>query len=248
MKIALITGASSGIGWATALALDSSGYHIIIAGRRAERLAQLAAQLTNPCQTLVFDVSDYAAAKATFGQLPAEWQAVDVLVNNAGNAHGLAPIYEGDLADWNAMIASNIAGLLYLTRLVSPGMVARQQGHIINIGSIAGKQAYANGAVYSATKAAVDMATQGLRIDLNPFGIRVTAIHPGLVETEFSEVRFKGDVPRAAGIYQGYQPLTAADVAEVIRYTVQAPPHVCLAEILLLPTAQANATLVKRNA
>ena len=247
MKIALITGATSGIGLATARVLDAAGYNIIATGRREERLAELAAMLTNTCHTIAFDVSDYQAAKKAIDSLPIEWQNIDVLVNNAGNAHGMAPIHEGDVADWDAMIASNVSGLLYLTRLVSPRMVQRGRGHIVNMGSMAAKQAYANGAVYSATKAAVDMATQGMRIDLNPYGIKVTAIHPGLVETEFSQVRFKGDIDRAASVYKGITPLTGDDVAEVIRYVVQSPPHVCLADIVLLPTAQGSVTLVNRK-
>lgn len=245
-KIALITGASSGIGAATAQALGQRGYHLILCGRRQERLQALAAQLNVPSQLLSFDVADLAAATEAWQSLPAEWQRVDVLINNAGNAHGLGPIHQGVLADWDAMIDSNVRGLLYLTRLVSPGMVERQAGHIVNIGSIAGRQAYANGAVYCATKSAVAMLSDGMRIDLNPHGIKVTNIEPGMVDTEFSLVRFKGDADRAANVYKGLQPLTAQDVADTIAWTLDRPAHVMVGEILLLPTAQASATVVTR--
>lgn len=245
-KIALVTGASSGIGAATALALGQLGYHLILCGRRAERLQALAAELPVPSQVLCFDVADLAAATQAWEALPAHWQCIDVLVNNAGNAHGLGPIHQGALADWDAMIDSNVRGLLYLTRLVSPGMVERRSGHIVNIGSIAGRQAYANGAVYCATKSAVAMLSDGMRLDLNPHGVKVTNIEPGMVETEFSLVRFKGDQSRAEAVYKGLQPLSAQDVADTIAWILQRPPHVMVGEVLLLPTAQASATVVNR--
>lgn len=246
-KIALVTGASSGIGAATARALAGAGYRLILCGRREERLDALAAELAVPCQVLVFDVADFAMAEAALASLPEGWRAVDLLVNNAGNAHGLAPIHEGSLADWDAMLDSNVRGLLYLTRLVSPAMVERRSGHIVNIGSIAGRQAYANGTVYCATKTAVAMLSDGMRIDLNPYGIKVTNIEPGMVETEFSLVRFKGDASRADNVYKGLTPLTAEDVAETILWVATRPAHVMVGDILLLPTAQASATVVNRQ-
>lgn len=246
-KIALVTGASSGIGAATAQSLAAAGYRLILCGRREERLDALAAELAVPSRVLVFDVADFAMAEAALASLPEDWRAIDLLVNNAGNAHGLAPIHEGSLADWDAMLDSNVRGLLYLTRLVSPGMVERRSGHIINIGSIAGRQAYANGTVYCATKTAVAMLSDGMRIDLNPYGIKVTNIEPGMVETEFSLVRFKGDAARAENVYKGLTPLSAEDVAETIVWVATRPAHVMVGDILLLPTAQASATVVNRQ-
>jgi len=246
-KIALVTGASSGIGAATARGLAGAGYRLILCGRREERLDALAAELAVPCQVLVFDVADFAMAEVALASLPDDWRAVDLLVNNAGNAHGLAPVHEGSLADWDAMLDSNVRGLLYLTRLVSPGMVERRSGHVVNIGSIAGRQAYANGTVYCATKTAVAMLSDGMRIDLNPYGIKVTNIEPGMVETEFSLVRFKGDAERADNVYKGLTPLTAEDVAETIVWVATRPAHVMVGDILLLPTAQASATVVNRQ-
>jgi NADP-dependent 3-hydroxy acid dehydrogenase YdfG len=246
-KIALVTGASSGIGAATARQLAGLGYRLILCGRRTDRLDALAQELAVDTHILVFDVANFAAAEAGINSLPYDWNAIDVLINNAGNAHGLAPIHEGDLRDWDAMIDSNVRGLLYLTRLVSPQMVARKQGHIVNIGSIAGRQAYANGAVYCATKTAVAMLSDGMRIDLNPYGIKVTNIEPGLVESEFSLIRFKGDDARAESVYKGYTPLSPDDVAEAIVWAVTRPAHVMVGDMLLLPTAQASATVVKKD-
>ncbi len=197
--------------------------------------------------TLAFDVRDQAEVARQIASLPAEWQAIDFLVNNAGNAHGLAPIDQGDLADWDAMIDINVKGLLYVSRAIVPGMVARQSGHIVNLGSIAGLEVYPNGNVYCASKFAVDALTKGMRLDLNAHGIKVTSINPGMVETEFSLVRFKGDAERAQNVYRGVQPLSARDVAEVIYFALSRPAHVNLAEVLLLPTAQASATIVKRQ-
>lgn len=246
-KIACITGASSGIGWATAQALANEGFNLILCGRRKERLEALQAELPTESLLLVFDVSDVAAVKSAFAQMPTSWQAIDVLINNAGNAHGMSPIQSGDEADWDAMMNSNVNGLLYVSQAIIPGMIERKSGHIINLSSIAGKQIYPNGNVYCASKAAVEALTQGMRLDLNPFCIKVSSVAPGAVNTEFSAIRFKGDMERANAVYQGFTPLVAEDVAEVIRYMVMAPAHVNLADVLLLPTAQASAGLVKRD-
>ncbi len=246
-KIACITGASSGIGWATAQALANEGFNLILCGRRKERLEALQAELPTESLLLVFDVSDIAAVKSAFVQMPSSWQAIDVLINNAGNAHGMSPIQSGDEADWDAMMNSNVNGLLYVSQAIIPGMIERKSGHIINLSSIAGKQIYPNGNVYCASKAAVEALTQGMRLDLNPFCIKVSSVAPGAVNTEFSAIRFKGDMERANAVYQGFTPLVAEDVAEVIRYMVMAPAHVNLADVLLLPTAQASAGLVKRD-
>ncbi len=249
-KIACITGATSGIGWATAVRLAKEGIDLIVCGRRTERLAELKNILSvYPIRihTLTFDVSDVEAVNQALQSLPTEWQAIDYLINNAGNAHGLAPIHEGDIADWDAMIDSNVKGLLYVSRAITPGMVARKQGHIINIGSIAGKEVYPNGNVYCGSKFAVDAITKGMRLDLNPFGIKVTGLHPGMVETAFSEVRFKGDTQRAQNVYKGLTPLTADDVADTIAFVLSRPAHVVLADIVLMPTDQASATVANRK-
>ena len=243
----MITGASSGIGRATAIALAQLGYSLILTGRRADRLHELADNLTVPTQSLTWDVADRAAGQAAFATLPTAWQSVDLLINNAGNAHGLAPIHLADVADWDAMIDINVKGLLYVSQLVMPNMVERQRGHIINISSIAGRETYANGAVYCASKAAVDRITVGMRLDLNPYGIKVSSVAPGMVETEFSLVRFKGDAERAAKVYEGVEALQPEDVADVITFMASRPAHVNVADVLLFPTAQASATTVKRG-
>lgn len=247
-RIALITGATSGIGRATAVALAKQGYHIIAAGRRTERLQELQEQITEvPVLTLQFDVRDREGLSEAISSLPEEWKAVEVLVNNAGNAHGLAPVHSGDVEDWDAMLDINVKGLLYVTHAVLPLMLARKKGHIINIGSIAGKEVYANGNVYCASKFAVDAISRGMRIDLVQEGIKVSEVKPGLVETEFSEVRFKGDKDRAATVYQGYEPLRAEDIADLIAFMVTRPAHVNMAEVLVLPTAQASATVLNKQ-
>lgn len=249
-KIALVTGASSGIGWATAISLAQLGYHIIATGRRIERLQALKQEITAEgmdCHTLTFDVRDREDVKKALSSLPEDWKHIDVLVNNAGNAHGLDPIQTGNSDDWDAMLDINVKGLLYVSKEIIPGMIDRQSGTIVNIGSIAGKEVYPNGNVYCASKHAVDALTTGMRMDLNPYGIRVIGVHPGLVETEFSLVRFKGDADRAQNVYKGYQPLTAEDIADSIAFAVSRPPHVVLADITILPTAQASATIVKKN-
>jgi 3-hydroxy acid dehydrogenase / malonic semialdehyde reductase len=248
-RIALITGATSGIGEATARVLAVNNFKLILAGRRNDRLKKLTDELSVSTEvvTLCFDVSDRAKTAQAIDSLPGEWKNIDVLVNNAGNAHGLAPIQTGDVDDWDAMIDINVKGLLYVSKQVMPGMIARKAGHIINIGSIAGKEVYPNGNVYCASKFAVDALTKGMRMDLNPFGIKVTGIHPGMVETEFSLVRFKGDAERAKTVYQGLTPLYAADIADVVLFAVTRPSHVVIADMVVLPTAQASATVLKRE-
>lgn len=247
-KTALITGASSGIGRATAGKLAQAGYQVIICGRREQELQSLRAELEaiTPVQILVFDVADRAQTTSAIASLPEAFSRIDVLVNNAGNAHGLHPIQQGSLDDWDAMIDINLKGLLYVSKAVIPGMVERCSGHIINIGSTAAKEVYPNGNVYCATKHAVDALNQGMRMDLNPFGIKVGAIHPGMVETSFSEVRFKGDTERAASVYRGFSPLQADDIADIITFVVTRPYHVNIADLVVFPTAQASSTQVKR--
>jgi 3-hydroxy acid dehydrogenase/malonic semialdehyde reductase len=248
MQTAFITGASSGIGRATAVALAQAGFQLVVAGRRRERLDALAQELApTPVHVLTFDVRDRAATEAAVANLPPSFQQIDVLVNNAGNAHGLAPIQDGDPADWDQMLDGNVKGLLYVSRAVLPSMIRAQKGYIVNIGSIAGHETYANGNVYCASKAAVAALTKGMRLDLLPHHIRVAEVNPGAVETEFSQVRFKGDTNRASTVYQGYEPLKAQDVAELIQFMVTRPPHVNIAEVLILPAAQASATTVRKE-
>lgn len=247
--IALITGATSGIGQATAVAFADLDYSLILCGRRQERLDALQQQLSPQTEviTLRFDVRDRFEVEEAIASLPTEWQAIDILVNNAGNAHGMSPIQEGDPDDWDQMIDGNVQGLLYVSKAVTPGMVARKRGHIVNLSSIAGKQTYANGAVYCASKAAVEALSTGMRLDLTQHGIKVTNIAPGAVETEFSVVRFKGDADRAAKVYEGFMPLTADDVADTIVYAVTAPAHVTIADLTILASAQAAATTIVRK-
>lgn len=248
-KIALITGASSGIGKATAEAFADLGIHLILCGRRLDRLHELQIALGEKVKTQVlsFDVRIRQEVEDAINRLPDEWRAIDILVNNAGNAHGLGPIQDGDPDDWDAMMDGNVKGLLYVSRAIMPGMMERRSGHIVNLSSVAGKQTYPNGNVYCASKAAVEALSEGMRLDLNPYGIKVTNIAPGAVETEFSLVRFKGDEKRAGSVYQGFTPLSAQDVAEVIAFAVTRPPHVVLADVLLFPTAQASAMVLKRE-
>ncbi|MBS1488529.1 MAG: SDR family NAD(P)-dependent oxidoreductase [Bacteroidetes bacterium] len=248
-KIVLITGATSGIGEATAVLLAQNNYRLILCGRRKDRLDKLAAKLSaqTEIKTLSFDVREQQQVISSIASLPPEWKNIDVLINNAGNAHGLSPIQDGNTADWDAMIDINVKGLLYVSKEIMPAMIQRKSGHIINIGSIAGKEVYANGNVYCASKFAVDAITQGMRIDLNPHGIKVTGIHPGLVETEFSLVRFKGDADRANNVYKGMVPLKGEDVADLILFSITRPAHVALGDITIFPTAQASATTVKRT-
>jgi len=248
-RTALITGATSGIGEATARLLAKNDYNLIICGRRRDKLDKLQVELEADTMvtSLSFDVRDYEAVKSALTSLPDTWRDIDILINNAGNAHGLDPIQSGSVADWDAMMDINVKGLLYVSREVIPGMTERKSGHIINIGSIAGKEVYQNGNVYCASKFAVDALTQGMRIDLNPFGIKVTSIHPGLVETEFSLVRFKGDAARASSVYKGLKPLTGPDIADTILYVLSTPDHVVIADLVVFPKAQASAVVVKRE-
>lgn len=251
MKIALITGATAGIGKATALTFAENHYNLIITGRRKDRLEVLKQQLEADCKiqvlTLCFDVRDKHQVQKYLGNLPKEWQAIDVLVNNAGLASGLDPIQTGDLDDWDKMVDTNVKGLLYVSRTIIPLMTARKQGHIINIGSIAGKEVYPNGNVYCATKHAVDALSKAMRIDLLPFGIKVTNIAPGMVDTEFSKVRFHGDQAKADAVYQNLDPLHDQDIADVIWFAVNRPANVNLNDILIMPTVQANAVTVVRD-
>lgn len=248
-RTALVTGATSGIGLATAQELARLGFRLLVTGRRRERLAALVAELpAGAAHALAFDVRDHAAVDAAIGSLPPEWRRVDVLVNNAGNAHGRAPIDRDDVADWDAMLDSNVKGLLYVTRAVLPLMPNDAGALIINLGSVAGYQAYPEGAVYCASKAAVAMLTHGMRLDLVGRGIRVAEVAPGAVETEFASVRFKGDEARAAGVYAGWEPLQAQDVAELIGFMATRPARVNVAQVLLLATAQASATLTRKDA
>lgn len=249
-KIALITGATSGIGEACARKFAANGYHVILTGRKADRLDAIARELSAwgvGVMTLEFDVRDREAATTAIQSLPPEWQEIDVLVNNAGGAMGLEPEYEGDFEDWDTMIDTNIKGLLTMTRLIVPGMVKRDRGHVINIGSVAGDAAYAGGNVYCATKSAVKALSDGLRIDVAHTSVRVTNIKPGLVETNFSVVRFHGDKDRADNVYKGIKPLTGADIAESVFFAASAPAHVQVAEILILATHQANGTTIVRK-
>lgn len=251
MKIALITGATSGIGEAVAQRMAAEGFHLIITGRRKERIDVLTKTLVEQYQIevlpLCFDVRDLAQVQQHLGTLPAKWQAIDVLVNNAGLAAGLEPLQDGNVDDWERMIDTNVKGLLYVSKVVAPYMIARQKGHIINIGSIAGREVYPNGNVYCATKHAVDALTKGMRLDLLPYGIRVAQVAPGAAETEFSVVRFHGDQARADNVYKGFTPLTGADIADIIAYMVNTPAHVNIADVLILPAAQGSTTLTLKK-
>jgi len=246
-KIVLITGATSGIGLACARKFASNGDKLILTGRNEQRLAEIKKELDTEVITLAFDVRNREEVEKQISSLPADWQNIDVLVNNAGLALGLEPEYEGDLDDWGTMIDTNIKGLLTMTRLVVPGMVKRNQGHIINVGSVAGDAAYAGGNVYCATKAAVKALSDGLRIDVADTAIRVTNLKPGLVETNFSNVRFRGDNERAANVYKGIKPLTGDDIADVAVYAANAPAHVQIAEVLILATHQASGSVIVRK-
>lgn len=248
-KTALITGATSGIGRATAKRFADEGFRLIICGRRKERLDSLKTELSQKTtvHTLQFDVRDKNAVQDAMNSLPENFSKIDVLVNNAGNAHGLDPIQNGNTEDWDAMIDINVKGLLYVSRAVIPKMIEQKSGHIINIGSTAGKEVYPKGNVYCASKHAVDAINQGMRMDLNEHGIRVGAVNPGLVETEFSQVRFKGDNDRASKVYQGFEALKAEDIADIIHFVVTRPYHVNIADLVVLPTAQASSTMVKKS-
>jgi len=250
-KIALITGATAGIGEACAHVFARERYDLILTGRRTDRLEKLSLQLKKEynvdSKLLTFDVRDREEVISQLEALPDEWKKVNVLVNNAGLSQGLDPIQNGSYDDWETMIDTNIKGLLYVTKVVSNWMINKGYGHIVNLGSIAAKEVYPNGNVYCASKHAVDALNKGMRIDLLPHGIKVTAVHPGAVETEFSEVRFKGDKARAKKVYDGFEPLVAKDIAETIWFAVSRPAHVNINELTVMPTAQATATNIFRQ-
>jgi len=254
--IILITGATSGFGESTARRFTAEGWRVIITGRRKERLEALRKELEGlhgkvegPAiiHPLHFDVRDSAAVEAALASLPQEWKHIDVLMNNAGLAAGFDTIQDGNLDDWNAMLDTNVKGLLHMSRAVIPGMIARGKGHIINIGSVAGKEVYPKGNVYCASKHAVDALTKAMRQDLLPHGIKVTQIAPGLAETEFSQVRFQGDAQKAKQVYLGMEPLRGDDIADLVWFAATRPPHVCINDLVVTPTAQASSTLVHRK-
>lgn len=249
-KIALITGATSGIGQATALKIAEAGYDVIITGRRKERLDELAREIETQgvkVLPLCFDVRHAGEVKQAIEGLDEKWKNISVLVNNAGLAVGISPIQEGILDDWERMIDTNVKGLLYITRVIAPLMIGNHTGHIVNLGSIAGKEVYPGGNVYCATKHAVDALSRAMRTDMLKHGIKVTNIAPGMVETEFSLVRYKGDAKAAQKVYEGFTPLTNEDIADTIVYAITRPSHVCLNDIVIMPTAQANSRDVNRN-
>tara|TARA_B100001115_G_C15847220_1_gene427575 strand:+ start:1521 stop:2279 length:759 start_codon:yes stop_codon:yes gene_type:complete len=249
-RTAFITGATSGIGKACAERLARENYRLILCGRREDRLAELEKQLGvyTAIHSLSFDVRDAEAVANSIASLPSEFQKIDILINNAGNAHGLDPIQAGSIEDWDAMLDINVKGLLYVSKQIIPQFIERKEGHIINIGSTAAKEVYPNGNVYCASKHAVDAINQGMRIDLNKHNIRVGAIHPGMVETEFSEVRFKGDQERAAKVYQGFRPLQAEDIADIIAFVISRPYHVNIADLVVMSVDQASSTIVNKQA
>ena len=246
---ALITGATSGIGKATAQRFAQENIHLLLCGRRKEALTSLKAELQSKVRvhTLDFDVRDKDAVATALKSLPEPFRKIDILINNAGNAHGLDPIQEGSTEDWDAMLDINVKGLLYVSKAVIPQMIKRRNGHIIHIGSTAGKEVYPNGNVYCASKHAVDAINTGMRLDLNGHNIRVGAINPGMVETDFSKIRFKGDEARAAKVYDGFTCLQAEDVADIIYFVVSRPYHVNIADLVVLSTAQASSTIVSRR-
>ncbi len=248
-KTALITGASSGIGMATAIVLARNGINLILCGRRQKRLERLKSELDSYCNihTLNFDVRDKKDVFSKIESLPDAFSTIDILINNAGNAHGLDTIQDGNVEDWEAMIDINVKGLLYVSKAILPKMLQKESGHIINIGSTAGKEVYPRGNVYCASKYAVDAINQGMRIDLNGKGIKVGAINPGMVATEFSEVRFKGDSQKATKVYQGFTPLQAQDIAEIIWFTVTRPAHVNIADLTVMALDQASSTIVNKK-
>lgn len=243
-KIILITGATSGIGQACARKFASAGYQIIITGRRSERLAALKVELEQQFDATIlaleFDVQDRKAVEATLGNLPEAWQSIDILINNAGLAAGRDFFEDADMDDWETMLNTNVHGLLYVSKAIVPLMIVNKKGHIINMGSVAGKEVYEKGNVYCASKFAVDAISKAMRIDLLKYNIKVTAINPGAVETEFALVRFKGDADKAAATYSGIKPLSGDDVADTIFYCSQLPPHVCINDLVIMPTQQAG--------
>jgi NADP-dependent 3-hydroxy acid dehydrogenase YdfG len=249
LKTAFITGATSGIGKATAEIFAKNNIQLVLCGRRAERLAKLKEQLEKLTKvtTLQFDVSKKEDVFNAIKSLPQEFQNIDILINNAGNAHGLSTIQDGSTDDWDAMLDINVKGLLYISKAILPKMIEKNNGFIVNIGSIAGKEVYPNGNVYCASKYAVNALNKSMRLDLNKYNIRVSAIHPGAVETEFSEVRFKGDKEKAANVYKGFNALQANDIAEIIYFVISRPAHVNIEDLIVYPTAQASATILNRT-
>lgn len=249
MKTAFITGATSGIGKATAELFAKNNIKLILCGRRTERLEKLQTELSKLTEvtTLQFDVSKKEEVQTAIESLPEKFKHIDFLINNAGNAHGLATIQEGSIDDWDAMLDINVKGLLYVTKAILPIMIHNNSGFIVNIGSTAGKDVYKNGNVYCASKFAVNALNKSMRLDLNDYNIRVSAIHPGLVETEFSDVRFKGDTDRAKTVYSGYKALQAEDIADIINFVVTRPYHVNIEDLIVYPTAQASATMINKN-
>ncbi len=250
-KTVLITGATSGIGLACAGKFAENGHRLIITGRRKQRLEETKQQLTEkfgiPVLTLNFDIRNQQAVQEAIENIPDNWQNIDILINNAGLAAGLDPVQTGIIDDWERMIDTNVKGLLYISRAVLPGMIERKKGHVINIGSIAGKEVYPNGNVYCASKHAVDAITKGIRIDTVKYGIKVTQIAPGAVETEFSVVRFKGDQEKADSVYKGFEPLHPENIAEVAYYTSTLPDNVNINDLVIMPTAQASATILHKE-
>jgi NADP-dependent 3-hydroxy acid dehydrogenase YdfG len=244
-----ITGATSGIGKATAEFLAKHSYRLILCGRKEDRLKELKQTLgkQTAITTLQFDVRDKEAVFSAIESLPENFREIDVLINNAGNAHGLSSIQEGDINDWDAMLDINVKGLLYVSRAILPKMIERNSGFIVNIGSTAGKEVYPNGNVYCASKSAVEAINKGMRMDLNQYNIRVSAIHPGLVETAFSDVRFKGDTERAKKVYQGYKALQPEDIAEIIHFVITRPYHINIEDLVVFPSAQASATIINKK-
>lgn len=249
-QTALITGATSGIGKATAQLFAKNNIRLVLCGRRLEKLKELELELSSltSIHILKFDIRYKGEVQQAFKNLPKEFKNIDILINNAGNAHGLDSIQNGNIDDWDAMIDGNVKGLLYVTKAALPEMVNNNKGFIVNIGSIAGKEVYPNGNVYCASKFAVNALNKGMRIDLNQHNIRVCAIHPGLVETEFSDVRFKGDNEKAKKVYQGYKALQPEDIADIIHFVITRPYHVNIEDLIVYPTAQASATILNKNA
>ncbi|UEQ75105.1 SDR family NAD(P)-dependent oxidoreductase [Chryseobacterium arthrosphaerae] len=249
MKTILITGATSGIGKSTAELLAKQGNRIIICGRRNEVLESVKSELSQYAEifSLKFDVRNLDEVEAAISALPENWKDIDVLINNAGNAHGLDPLSDGKTGDWDSMIDGNVKGLLYVSKEIIPGMKTKNSGHIINISSVAARQTYANGVVYCATKKAVDVISEGMRLELTEFGIKVTNIQPGAVETDFSMVRFKGDIERAANVYAGYEPLKAEDIADAIAYCINAPKHVTVSDMTIYPSAQSEPRTIHKK-
>ena len=248
-KTALITGATSGIGKATAFEFAKKNINLVLCGRNAEVLKDLEKELSKQVKvtTLNFDVRDKNDVFNKIESLPQAFKNIDILLNNAGNAHGMDPIQDGNLDDWDAMLDINVKGLLYVSKAIIPGMIERKSGHIINIGSTAGKEVYPNGNVYCASKFAVDAINQGMRIDLNKTGIKVGAVNPGLTQTDFSKVRFKGDDAKAEKVYQGFEPLQPEDIADIISFVVSRPYHVNIADLTVMPSAQASSTMVNKK-